>query len=308
MKLFFATVMLGVLLCGCAFSTQPRSIAEKQSGYTYVPIDPFPVKIAGTNLNGGGVDISVSNLLNSLPDNAVRIGTETYDINGNVSYGPARASASAGHYKITVDYVNSDTSNIKLAIRKTFVLAGADSSARKTSRPSAMLPPNALPHSVEYEVVKPTEVPTNSDFSAADLGWEVYSIPLYIGIGLRVTADVWTSSGKVDIGGLGPIGAAAEVNQLRGSMVVQTLGVNGKSISAALPIQSELNRTTAQNAIVSVGAIKALLYSPETIVMPRIVGMYLPLGGDKSLVNGIISQLAREPVLWVAPTGRRIAE
>ena len=93
----------------------------------------------------------------------------------------------------------------------------------------------------------------------------------------------------------------AEANNLRGSLTVQTLGVNGQAISAALPIQSELNRTTAQNAIVAVGSIKALLYENGTVVNPRVVGMYLPFPGGKPLVNAIISELSKKRVVWYRP-------
>jgi hypothetical protein len=89
------------------------------------------------------------------------------------------------------------------------------------------------------------------------------------------------------------IGAEAEAERLRGSLVVQTLGVNGKAIASALPIQSELNRTTAQNAIVAVASVKALLHADETIVAPRIVGLYLPFPGGRPLVNALISELSK---------------
>lgn len=113
-----------------------------------------------------------------------------------------------------------------------------------------------------------------------------------------MSSFVYVTGANANISGIGVIGAEAEADRLKGSLVVQTLGVNGKSVAAALPIQSELNRTTAQNAIVAVGSIKALLYSPETITSPRVVGLYLPFPGGKALVNALISELSKERVEW----------
>lgn len=128
------------------------------------------------------------------------------------------------------------------------------------------------------------------------------NIPVYVGIGLRVTANVRTLKSQVNVSGLGAIGAGADSSQLNGNLIIQTLGVNGNAISGALPIQSELNRTTVGNAMVAVGSIKALLYDDKTVVSPRIVGMYLPLPGNEALVNAIISLLSQEDsVEWFKP-------
>ena len=49
------------------------------------------------------------------------------------------------------------------------------------------------------------------------------------------------------------------------------------------------------------GSIKALLHEDDTVVYPRVVGMYLPFEADKSLVNGIVSKIAHSPTLWQPP-------
>jgi hypothetical protein len=159
-----------------------------------------------------------------------------------------------------VDYINADTSSFRLSIVKG--ISGTsipfDTTVSDDEGP------------LTYQIIPDNAVmPDNA---------ETFYLPLYIGIGLRVTADIRVLRANTKIGGLGIIGAEADAGNLSGSLVVQTLGVNGKSISAALPIQSELNRTTAQNAIVSIGSIKALLYEQDTVVSPRVVGLYFPLG------------------------------
>lgn len=153
----------------------------------------------------------------------------------------------------------------------------------------------------DAKFVPDTEVYTiTRDKPAADIisQFVEFNIPVYVGIGLRVSANVDVIGSNANISGIGVIGAEAEAERVKGSLVVQTLGVNGKSIAAALPIQSELNRTTAQNAIVAVGSIKALLYADDITVSPRVVGIYLPFPGGKPLVNALISELSKKRVEW----------
>ena len=174
--------------------------------------------------------------------------------------------------------------------------AGATASASSEWREVDLFAENLshfLPGSERYEVTRLKE--------GEAAGANQFNIPVYVGVGLRVSAYVYVTGASANISGIGIIGAEAEANNLRGSLVVQTLGVNGKSVAAALPIQSELNRTTAQSAIVAVGAIKALLYADETIKSPRVVGLYLPFPGGKPLVNAIISELSKKQVEWSRP-------
>jgi hypothetical protein len=278
-------VALAGALSGCVKtgSFTHRTESEQHSGYTYVPLDPFPVYFATGFTAMADADqpamkaLSPVQTLQLLPDNAVRMSVEAFDAKGNVTYGPAAMGASGMVYRITVDYINADAVSLPIAIRKLPPVNPGDPPVFEVWR-----------HDVETKLSDPDAT--------------VYNIPIYVGIGLRVTADVRVMSAKAVISGLGVLGAEAEANRIVGNLVVQTLGVNGKSISAALPIQSELNRTTAQNAVVAVGSIKALLYEADTVVVPRVVGMYLPFPADKKVINAIISEISREPVKWHPPT------
>jgi hypothetical protein len=266
---------------GCSTVTLPQgdktdlaSNDKPTSGFTYVPLDPIGVELQSPT----AADLTMTQLLNLLPDNAVRMSVQTFDANGNVTYGPVAVAASGYTYRIVVDYVNADTVSIPIFVRKI---------------PSEN-------NSFQYEVRRvPYEFATEKVASADEImEYSRYNIPVYVGIGLRVTADVKVVGGKVNISGLGVLGAAAEANQLTGTLVVQSLGVTGKSITGAMPIQSELNRTTAQNAVLAIGSVKTLLYDKDTQVTPRVVGMYLPLEGDKVLINAIMSELANTPIPW----------
>lgn len=271
-----------VVVSGCSTIRPLQTEAAKMSGYTYVPVDPFTVQTAKKLTN--------KELFEFLPDNAVRISVEQLDSSGSLTYGPASVGVAGESYRVTVDYINADTRNLSVLITK--FARGLDGEMK-----TFPLRSHYLGNYVQgTDVIKVER--EGADSLARSPFSEKYNIPVYIGIGLRVTADVKVLKGRLNISGLGIIGAEAEASNLSGALTVQTLGVNGKSIAAALPIQSELNRTTAQNAIVAVGAIKALLYNEETTVAPRVVGIYLPFEADKQLVNAIISELSQKAIVW----------
>jgi len=127
----------------------------------------------------------------------------------------------------------------------------------------------------------------------------IYNIPVYVGVGLRLTADIDILSREVNLSSLPALAASVKAGDASGSLVVQTLGVTGKPVAGGLIFSSELNETTVQNAVLSLGAIKAILYSDTAVVKPRVTGIYLPLpDGNEELVNLIVSGLASAPIEW----------
>jgi hypothetical protein len=295
-----AVLALGLLGCQTSSPWQgstssnrmtAQSMGEHESGYTYIPIDPFPVETVFGDSCRDTPDRAYGALLDALPDNAVRMLVERFDISGSVSYGISKAGAKGESYRVTVDYINADTVNVPVWVAKYMRhrKTGETHPVDLFNPPTEEYFANSETFSVARE--KPADDPYRPFFN----------IPVYVGVGLRVSATVYVVGANANISGIGVIGAEAESERLKGSLVVQTLGVNGKSVTAALPIQSELNRTTAQNAIVAVGAIKALLYAEETVKSPRVVGLYLPFPGGKALVNALISELSRERLRWPRP-------
>ena len=304
MKRLAVSVLITMTLLGCTTSFTNQNPAEKLSGYTYIPVDPFSVKtnlgnscdVAAEEADKEGVEvgkITLGTLLESLPDNAVRMSVEQFSASGAVTYGPAGLGAEGESYRVTVDYINADTTNVQLWISKQ-----AENYVTKKVQHVPLLLPNNGEYTYGTEIYTVTREKPEDDVIGH---YSEYNLPVYVGIGLRVTANIDVTGANANISGLGAIGAEAEANHLKGSLTVQTLGVNGQSIASALPIQSELNRTTAQNAIVAVGSIKALLYEEDTIVVPRVVGLYLPFPGGKPLVNAIISEISKDRVVWHRP-------
>lgn len=316
-----------ILLLGCeSTASSVVTNAERLSGYTYIPVDPFSVTetlhcscVVDDRLK----ESKGAQLLKSLPDNAVRTTLETFYADGSVTYGPAVISGKATSYRMTVDYINADTTNVDIWIKREAKLKSTGTyESINIFQTSQDVLQKYEAGTQRYSIIKVDKAVDSSgscndeldakgsewigklltnkeaDRELVEEGYTYVSLPIYVGIGLRATADISDTKAGANISGLGAIGISADNETLRGSLTVQTLGVNGQSIAAALPIQSELNRTTAQNAITSVASIKALLYEQDTVVQPRVVGIYLPFPASKALVNSIISQLAQSSVNW----------
>ena len=327
-------IAIPIATAGCGnISKKPESktAGEMLSGYTYIPIDPTKVqiksdqcKISHSNFSGTGAN--KIDLLSVLPDNAVRMSMESTDAKGNVTYGVGKAGSIDSYYKLTADYVNSDTVNKSIWIGKTMLLrytevSSTGASNEKTIRDAvpfmggasykaisgerqAISSMETIPGTESYEA-RYYDKSSISDKDRDELKnkfFEAFNVPVYVGIGLRIIAEGRSLTGDASISGIGVVGAEAEAKRLAGSLTVQTLGVNSQAVASALPVQSELSRTTAENAFVAIGSIKAMLHQPETIKSPRVVGLYLPFPGGKPLVNALISELSRNPVDW-CPNG-----
>jgi len=335
----FGVCIVSVSLSGCGLlnnQLKPTTLGEAVSGYTYIPIDPTKVEIIASECTFNYSDIGDAKvkLLDMLPDNAVRMSMESSDAKGNIMYGVSKAGVAGSAYKLTADYVNSDTVSKSVWIRKTMLVHESvirnDDQGHKTKNEQTSRQPvsfredyvyetafsltfkdaerRSLPNSEGYDVKSFSKEVTSAERSVLKKdGYEEFSVPIYVGIGLRIVAEGISLSSDVKISGIGVIGAEAEAKRLIGSLTVQTLGVNSQAVASALPVQSELSRTTAENAFVAIGSIKAMLHQPETIKFPRVVGLYLPFPGGKPLVNALISELSRNPVTW-CPHGYEIRD
>jgi hypothetical protein len=295
-------VIAAILLGACStFQGLPQSIGEKDSGFTYIPLDPLPVVVTdgpeckrdwekeGTPLLPG---YKLRAILDSLPDNAVRIAIKEYDAKGKLAVGAASIGTEGKRYQVILDYINVDTANIRFFINSSLPL-GAEGplEIKEVTRIDRYVDPDQLKGAAPIDIER-----ANGNIV----------IPVYVGVGLRLTADLQVIRGSINLSSLGAIAAGVEAGRASGSLVVQTLGVTGKQVSTSLPLPSELNQTTVQNAILSLGSIKAIIYdSQSTTITPRVTGIYLPMkNGTEELVNRIVSELARSPIPWPRPCVR----
>lgn len=293
------TLLCLLWLAGCtSFLPPPKSVSERNSGFSYIPLDPLPVFIDrhpscreivqdGRLVLAPGYEMKP--LLDSLPDNAVRIAIKEYSTKGTLSFGGSSVGSEGNRYQVILDYINVDTANIRFLIKQ---YGGLDDEIASPPPEVVRIPHNSyINQDAKYSPGELERLQGNT------------VIPVYVGVGLRLTADLQVLKGTVNLSSLGAIAAGVEAGRASGSLVVQTLGITGKQVSTALPLPSELNQTTVQNAILSLGSIKAIIFdSQNTNTTPRVTGMYLPIrGASEDLVNRIVSELAREAIPWPHP-------
>jgi hypothetical protein len=303
-----ATVPLALSLlgsmggCGASLPTT-RSLGESQSSFTYIPIDPLPTSARLSDTCAKGQHVGP--YMDLLPDEAVRIAIASSDASGNLTIGPAATiGAQDNIYQVTLDYISVDTKSVPVLVKREHripLTAPTSTSPAKEigSRGSASAYTLTKdPNSKVWSSYKSGGAPTSSDVSAKEVApnEERVVVPVYVGVGLRLVATVKVIKGNVNLASLGAITASVAAGEATGSLVVQTLGISGPKVSTIMPLPSDLNQTTVQNAILALGSIKAILYDHETKIVPRVVGIYNPIGGGSAVVNQIISFLVNDKV------------
>lgn len=271
----------------------PSTLGEQQSSSSYIPFDPLPVFSDRARSCDDIAEPIFKDLLDSLPDQTVRIAVAEYDNSGTLVFGPVKIGNKGRSYQIVLDYVSVDATNVPIYVKRTIngETIGLFDDIRDVKTQYRV---SLDPESEAFLYGGKSAIPRPDG--------ERVIIPVYVGVGLRLTANVTVTKGTANLSSLGSIAADAEAGKLTGSLVVQTLGITGKSVATSLPLPSELNQTTIQNAILSLGSIKAVLYDKEnTIVTPRVVGIYNPIGGGQQFINGVMSVLANEPIRWKRP-------
>ncbi|WP_221074764.1 hypothetical protein [Agarivorans aestuarii] len=142
------------------------------------------------------------------------------------------------------------------------------------------------------EIIHPKETDSLSKYVVTPTQ---FNIPIYVGIGVRLTANINVLKGQVDLGSLSALSIAAEAGSISGNMSVQTLGINGESIRSSLLFISKIDGTTIQNAIQSMASIKADINKDSTILTPRILGYQNLVGAEGNGIRQISSLLSHSP-------------
>lgn len=222
---------------GCISSEIPRTFGdtEPMHSFGYHPLDPLPVEVVPSDERNNNALI-----LNSLPDETMRLAIGEIERNGNVTYGPARIGVAGKNYVVILDYIKFTTSPklVSVTIMKDL----------KKLQIEALEELKLAPwDSLDVKIIK-KEPGEKEEVDAI--------VPTYIGVGLRLTANVTVNEGSIDLGNLLILGAAAAGKQISGTLVIQTLGISGENISNLIPMPSEINPSTIQNAILALGAIK----------------------------------------------------
>jgi hypothetical protein len=339
MKRLALILLSGCALGGCETMqiAEPKTLGEINTGYNYIPVDPLEVAVLLDKLPASGTTAKEmqamrygrciargdrdepvapapaqtakpaalkaaatpvasklrhsADVMDALPDHTIRMAVRSISGEGQGGFGPVTLSAKGTSYQVVMDSIFADTTNVSFGVR---VNGGAT---------SVYALKGAIPEGTAIEVMRLPRPLVGAPAFEMPKGYEEVTIPMYIGIGLRLTASLYTRKAGINLSNLPAIAASADAEQSSGALTMQTLGVFNQQVASTFAIPSELSTTSVQNALVSMGAVKAIVYDRDTGTRPRLVGLYNPLGtSDPRLINKIYAALASAPVPW-APCG-----
>ena len=321
--MYYSILALMILVfsgCGSRYDRLPQTLGEKASNYGYIPLDGLPVdqtydadSCKPWRLSEGekAKENPWKPLLQSLPDISVRFAVASFNSSGALAFGPSKITTAGKNYRAILDYVNVDVIPVRLWI-----------TAFKNEKPISLFFVNADSSVATFKAQKVKE--TQNTSSSGNKGVsddppypghsELVSIPVYVGIGMRMAADITAIEGGIALTSLGSIGIQAQAKTIVGTLTVQTIGISGAPIATSLPLPSSLNQTTIENGIMSIGNNRAVVYRPfskggekdiHTLTVPRIVGLYSPIGSHPALINAIYTELSTHRPEWPRPCKSR---
>ena len=339
MRTFCVMASCTALVC-CATVTRPLTLppteGELSTGLSYIPLDGMQVldgdfhHTCNTNSDANYLadGFEYVPLLQVLPDITSRFAVATGGLNGGLNFGASKITTQGQNYAAILDYVNVEALPQDVLIRGVVNTPATASGSGKFV--SVYYPPFAIPFLkdlpagsvIGYEALlvddlsdaKARELLGSSTLSNSnknDIGemisakteFEKYTFLVFVGVGLRVSAEIEARKGGISLSGLGQIGVEASANNLTGTLSVQTIGISGPEIGTALPLPNKLDQTTVENALLAIGLVRGELYSDKASIVrtPRIVGMQSPLGSNPSLIAAVHSELAGYRKFWDRP-------
>jgi len=256
---YLIIIVTFALLSGCATTQDTKSTVN-----IHKKTETKPPKVFGyTPIDPLPVTVDPTKfttndiILKALPDETMRLAVGEVTDEFGITFGPATAGIKGHNYVVILDYIKFNTNSLP-------VTTTTDNNGIKTA------------------IIVDDNNTTNA------------LIPVYIGVGLRLTANVSVKKGTVDLGNLFALGLSGQTKNVSGTLIVQSLGISGRNITPLIPMPNELNSTTIQNAILALGTIKAKMYENTTVITPRVLGVYNTIGGGAEIMNGLISSILRK--------------
>lgn len=101
-----------------------------------------------------------------------------------------------------------------------------------------------------------------------------------IGVGLRLISLITTKEAGINIGDLSSIGLAAKAGKLTGTLMIEVVGIKSKDVTTLLPLPSEINQSTIQNAMQALATIKSKIYDKDTKLYPQVMAIKNEITAD----------------------------
>lgn len=303
--------ILTILLVGCSTHRKASNLQNlnKQASDAltvmkgYQPIDPIPLKIE-SDVEG----LKFRDIISEFPNEATRLAIGKVNQSGALTFGPFSVATKGETYSVIVDYIKYITTAIPAVYKENRTInkyldyvknnynylnknKGPENIPDKLKSKNVLISEYTLitNHGAVQQFTAILENPTLSLQSNNELTHEV-RIPVYVGIGLRIQATVTVLDDSVNLGSFYGLGVAAAQNRVRGSLIIQTLGISGENISPILPISGRINESTIQAAMQSLATIKSNIYDSKTHITPQVVAFGLPysINGSKALIESTL--------------------
>lgn len=227
---------VGLLVSGGCSTTVVSSSVPLSSaiGLDMVPLNsPVPIQLVEVYDAGQGKrverdvrSLSSAELRRELSATTTFITVEKQNARGDFDFMGSGGAVERGVYRVTFDYVNYTTDEVKMP-----------------------------------------------DDSVLGLG--------RIGVGLRIVAHITNTSGRVNVGGLLPVGLAAEAGSINGSLSLQVLGMSNDKLALSVPGSLTLDASGIQKAFESAAAVRVLFVDADTQITPWLLGV----AGEKAVRN-----------------------
>ena len=94
-----------------------------------------------------------------------------------------------------------------------------------------------------------------------------------VGVGLRLISLITTAEAGINISDLYSIGLAAKEGKLSGTLIIEVIGIKSREVTSLIPLPSEINQTTIQNAMQALATIKSKIYDEETSLYPQVMAI-----------------------------------
>ncbi|WP_350560811.1 hypothetical protein [Psychrobacter sp. CAL346-MNA-CIBAN-0220] len=92
-----------------------------------------------------------------------------------------------------------------------------------------------------------------------------------VGIGLRLTANITTNKANINIGSLMSLGIAAKLNQLKGTMHVDTIGIRLKDNSGMILLNTAIDETSILKTLEAMAIIQSKISDGDTHLDPQVL-------------------------------------
>lgn len=305
-KLIVIGIVILILGCGALKKNSQLEELNKNANRVttvmkgYQPIDPIQLTVKKENDT-----LTFEDIISEFPNEATRVAVGKINQSGSLTFGPFNVASNGESYSVIIDYIKFITTAIPARYSENHTTKKyADYANNNYNFLGEKLDSQEIPENLKSKNVLLSEQILSTNYgSVNEFNAELQSqsenlrldksqkhnikIPVYVGIGLRIQANVTVLKDSVNLGSLYGLGIAASQNKLSGTLIIQSLGISGENVSPIIPIPDRINESTIQTAMQSLATIKSKIYDKKTKIKPQVVAFGLPYSiiGAKDLIE-----------------------